>query len=161
MPTEKEINQQIEILAETGRKIVNCFTFFGSQTDFKPAPNKWSARQILQHLTDSEIVLAYRLRTVLANHQPKLMAFDQDAWSATLAPEVEGLALMAASFNANRNLTVILLKGIPAELWERKGLHEEAGEMSTFDLVVRNTKHCLSHLAQLEKFMEMSQAVPT
>lgn len=159
MPTMQEIDELITILQETERKIAECFISFGSRIDFKPAPGKWSARQILHHLTDSEIVLAYRLRTLLSDKQPMMKAFDQNAWSAALAFESEELALMKSCFEANRNLTIRLLKKIPAELWSKKGVHEEAGEMSTYDLVVRNTKHCLSHLAQLEKLKEKSAAV--
>jgi len=159
MPTNNEINEQITILQETERKISECFISFGSRIDFKPAPEKWSARQILHHLTDSEMVLAYRLRTLLADRDPKMPAFDQNSWSAALAVELEELALLKSCFEANRNLTIRLLKKIPADLWSKKGVHEEAGEMSTYDLVVRNTKHCVSHLTQLEKLMEMSRGM--
>jgi len=158
MPTAREIDEQVSILQETARKISECFSSFGSRIDFKPAPEKWSARQILHHLTDSEVVLAYRLRTILSDQNPKMPGFDQNLWAATLAPELEELALMKSCFEANRNLTIRLLKKIPAALWEKKGVHEEAGEMRTYDLVVRNTKHCLSHLQQLEKLEELSKA---
>lgn len=156
METEREIKEQIAVLEETGRKIAESFRSFVPMMDYKPAPEKWSARQVLHHLTDSEIVLAYRLRTLLADKQPMLKAFDQNDWAATLAPELEDLGLMAAVFEANRKLTVSLLRKIPPQLWDKKGVHEEAGEMTTLGLVVRNTKHCLSHLNQLEKLKEMA-----
>jgi len=159
MLTAREIDEQLSILQETGRKISECFSSFGPRMDFKPSPEKWSARQVLHHLTDSEIVLAYRLRTLLSDQQPILKAFDQNSWSATLAPELEELSFMKSCFEANRNLTIRLLKKIPAALWEKKGVHEEAGEMRTYDLVVRNTNHCLRHLEQLGKLEEFSKAV--
>lgn len=159
MLSAREIDEQLSILQETGRKISECFSSFGPKMDFKPSSEKWSAREVLHHLTDSEIVLAYRLRTLLSENQPMLKAFDQNNWSATLAPEQEELPLMKSCFEANRNLTIRLLKKIPASLWEKKGVHEEAGEMRTYDLVVRNTSHCLRHLEQLQKLTEASQAV--
>ncbi|MCI0406785.1 MAG: DinB family protein [candidate division Zixibacteria bacterium] len=159
MLSAREIDEQLSVLQETGRKISECFSSFGPRMDFKPSPEKWSARQVLHHLTDSEIVLAYRLRTILSEKQPILKAFDQNDWSATLAPEREELAFMKGAFEANRNLTIRLLKKIPAALWEKKGVHEEAGEMRTYDLVARNTTHCLKHLEQLGKLAELSKAV--
>ncbi len=159
MLSAREIDEQLSILQETGRKISECFNSFGTRLDFKPVPEKWSARQVLHHLTDSEIVLAYRLRTLLADREPTMKAFDQNSWSATLAPELEELSFMKNCFEANRNLTIRLLKKIPAELWEKKGVHEEAGEMRTYDLVVRNTAHCLRHLEQLQKLTEASQGM--
>ncbi|MGH8004834.1 MAG: DinB family protein [Limisphaerales bacterium] len=158
MPTAREIDEQITILQETERKISECFSSFGSRLDFKPAPEKWSARQVLHHLTDSEMVLAYRLRTLLADQNPKMPAFDQNLWAVALAPELEELPLLKSCFEANRNLTIRLLKRIPAALWEKKGVHEEAGEMRTYDLVVRNATHCLKHLEQLQKLEQQSQA---
>ncbi len=159
MTGEREIKEQIKILEETGRKIAESFRSLAPRMDYKPSPEKWSARQILHHLTDSEIVLAYRLRTLLSDREPLMKAFDQNAWAATLAPELEELDLMAAVFEANRKLTVSLLKKIPQPLWDKKGVHEEAGEMTVFGLVVRNTKHSLSHLNQLEKLREMATGV--
>lgn len=159
MLTAKEIGEQITILQETGRNILECFSSFGERIDFKPSPEKWSARQILHHLADSELVLAYRLRTILADANPKFPGFDQNLWAAVLTPELQELALLKSSFEANRNLTIRILKKIPAALWERKGMHEEAGEMRTYDLVARNTTHCLKHLEQLRKLSEASQAV--
>jgi hypothetical protein len=159
MISAREIDEQLSILQETGRKISECFSSFGSRLDFKPSPEKWSAREVLHHLTDSEIVLAYRLRTLLSEREPILKAFDQNSWSATLAPEREELAFMKGAFEANRNLTIRLLKKIPAALWEKKGVHEEAGEMRTYDLVMRNTSHCLRHLEQLQKLSKASQEV--
>ena len=72
MLTAREIDEQVSILQETGRQISEWFFSFGPRIDFKPSPEKWSARQILHHLTDSEMVLAYRLRTVLADQNPKM-----------------------------------------------------------------------------------------
>src|ERR1039458_4940011 len=54
---------------------------FGEEEDFLPAPGKWSIRQIVAHLADAEMVGAHRFRQVIAEDNPTLMAFDQDAWA--------------------------------------------------------------------------------
>jgi hypothetical protein len=159
MATEREIKEQLGILEQTGERIAENFKSFAPIMDYRPSPEKWSARQVLHHLTDSEIVLAYRLRTLLSDDQPMMKAFDQNAWAEALASELEDLDLMASVFGSNRKLTVSLLKKIPSHLWDKKGFHEEAGEMTVFGLVVRNTKHSLSHLNQLEKLKEMAGVV--
>ena len=51
----------------------------GAEEDFATAPGKWSIRQIAAHLADSELVGAHRLRQVIAEDNPTLIAFDQDA----------------------------------------------------------------------------------
>lgn len=47
---------------------------------FQPAPDKWSIHQLLIHVTDSEILSTHRLRKVLAEEEPLLLSFNQEAW---------------------------------------------------------------------------------
>src|SRR5271157_831974 len=56
----------------------------GDEEDFVPAPGKWSVRQIVAHLADSEIVGSDRFRRVIAEENPTLVWWDQDAWAANL-----------------------------------------------------------------------------
>ena len=48
------------------------------------APGKWSILHVLDHLTDQEIVNAFRLRSVVAEDEPPLRGYDQDRWAKTL-----------------------------------------------------------------------------
>src|SRR3954447_13358363 len=57
---------------------------FGEEEDFVIAPGKWSVRQIVAHLADSELVGAHRMRLIIAQENPTLTAFDQDAWTGNL-----------------------------------------------------------------------------
>ena len=56
----------------------------GEEVDFAPAPGKWTIRQIMAHLADAEMVGAHRLRLVVAEDNPTLTSFDQDAWTRNL-----------------------------------------------------------------------------
>src|SRR5688500_17193707 len=56
----------------------------GSEYDYVPGPGKWSVRQIVAHVADAEIVGADRFRRILAEDNPILQAFDQDAWAVNL-----------------------------------------------------------------------------
>src|ERR1035441_3402148 len=56
----------------------------GEEEDFVSAPGKWTIRQILAHVADAELVGAHRLRQVIAEDSPLLIAFDQDAWTRNL-----------------------------------------------------------------------------
>jgi len=51
---------------------------------FQPAPGKWSIHQIVIHVTDDEILSTHRLRKVLAEEEPLLLSFDQEAWTDNL-----------------------------------------------------------------------------
>src|SRR5580658_6718556 len=49
----------------------------------RPAPGKWSVAEILAHLADVEIVVGWRMRSILGTPGTPIQAFDQDAWVAS------------------------------------------------------------------------------
>src|SRR5204863_6853756 len=54
------------------------------ELDARPAPDKWSAREIVHHLADSEMTSAIRLRMLLAVDNPKIYGYDQDEFARRL-----------------------------------------------------------------------------
>ncbi len=49
------------------------------QLDARPAPGKWSAREVVHHLADSEMTAATRLRLLIATDNPQIFGYDQEA----------------------------------------------------------------------------------
>src|SRR5260370_8615648 len=97
----------------------------GEEVDYTPAPDKWSIRQIMAHLADSELVGAHRLRLVIAQENPTLTALDQDAWPKNLdyAPRKPPQSL--ETFLRLRAENYDLLKELPESAFERFGSHTE------------------------------------
>src|SRR5262249_43522030 len=113
------------------------------------APGKWSARDILCHLADCEIVFAFRLRQALAEDHHVIQPFDQNKWAApyrTLDP-----AAALATFEAVRNWNVALLRGVDRPQMSKGVTHPERGEMTFATIVETMAGHDLNHLAQLEE----------
>lgn len=112
---------------------------------------KWSIVQVLQHLADSEIVWAWRLRLVLAHDRPTIHGYDQDRWAERLryaeADADEALATFATLRRANLRLVAA---ASPADL-ARAGVHAERGEESVGQLVRLYAGHDLAHLAQIDR----------
>src|SRR5262245_22941655 len=48
----------------------------------RPAPEKWSPAEIIAHLADCEIVVGWRMRSILGAPGTPIQAFDQDAWAS-------------------------------------------------------------------------------
>src|SRR5690349_3462260 len=72
----------LAVIAATGGKLEHLFQALGPErADKSPAPGKWSAREILCHLADSEVVFAFRLRQALAQDHHVIQPFDQDDWA--------------------------------------------------------------------------------
>jgi uncharacterized damage-inducible protein DinB len=115
------------------------------------APGKWSIAQVLQHLADSELVWAYRVRMILTHDRPPLIGYDQDLFADRLkyrdADAHEALALFTAVRGANLRL---LDQASEADL-HRVGLHEERGEESVASLIRLNAGHDIMHLRQIDR----------
>jgi hypothetical protein len=112
----------------------------------RPAPREWSAAELLGHLWDSEIAYSFRARAILAQDEPRLIGYDQDAWAALARP---AFAELLAAFAALRTANLALIGQTPRERWERVGLHEERGRLSFRLLTETTAGHDCAHLKQL------------
>ncbi|HUP02952.1 MAG TPA: DinB family protein [Bryobacteraceae bacterium] len=127
---------------------------FGEEEDFSPAPGKWSARQIMAHLADAEVVFAHRLRQIAGDDNPTLIAFDQEAWARNLNYAGRKPKQSLEAFRRLRAENHELLKNLPSNAFERAGNHTEAGRMTLTQLVERNANHTESHARQLQALRE-------
>lgn len=117
-----------------------------------PAPGKWSARDTLCHLADSEIVFAFRLRQTLADDHHRIQPFDQEQWARPYASAAPDVAL--STFEAVRNWNVALLKSVTPEQLAKPVNHPERGDMIFATIVETMAGHDLNHLKQLEAIAE-------
>ena len=114
-----------------------------------PAPDKWSAREILCHLADCEIAFGFRLRQTLAEDNHTIQPFDQEKWAAPYANLSADEAL--AAFAAVRRWNHLLIDGALEEFAEKAVTHPERGAMTFATIVETMAGHDLNHLAQLER----------
>jgi hypothetical protein len=121
------------------------------QLSEREAPNKWSCRQLLAHLADSELVGGFRFRMILAHDRPAIPAYDQDAWAGSLGYETADAAASLDTFAALRRSNVRLMKAATAEQDERVGIHTERGAESLGFLKRIYAGHDLVHLKQLAR----------
>ena len=127
---------------------------FGEEEDFVPAPGKWSARQIVAHLADMELVAAHRFRQVIAEDHPTLVAIDQDAWSANLDYARRKPKQSLETFRRLRAENFELLKALPEAAFERTGNHTENGSVTLLRLLEGYAGHAESHARQLQELRE-------
>jgi hypothetical protein len=119
----------------------------------RPAPGKWSVGEILAHLSETELVGGYRVRTILGAPGTPIQAFDQDKWAeaggyARRDPR-ESLTLFAALREANLKL----LKSLRPEQWKQCGMHAERGEESVEKIVRMFAGHDCNHIQQIERIL--------
>jgi uncharacterized damage-inducible protein DinB len=112
---------------------------------------KWSIRQVLRHLADSELVWGYRLRLVLSQDRPPLTGFDQDRWAERLHYDEADVATALEEFALLRRGNLKLLDRATPDDLERVGVHTERGEESVEHMIRLYAGHDLLHLRQIER----------
>jgi hypothetical protein len=115
------------------------------------APGKWSIRDVIQHMADSELVGGFRLRMVLAHERPRLVGYDQDLWANRLEYGTVDVGEALDQFTTLRRANVRIWSRLtPADL-TRVGIHGERGEESLDRMRKLYAGHDLLHLAQVER----------
>jgi uncharacterized damage-inducible protein DinB len=145
----------LEVISATSKKLKDFATALGAAGIERPtAPGKWSAREILCHLADCEIVFAYRLRQALAEDHHIIQPFDQDKWASTYSGYDAASAL--AAFSSVRKWNLDFIRKIPAQAKSKAVTHPERGEMQLYTIVETMAGHDLNHLKQIEKIAGQS-----
>jgi len=112
-------------------------------------PGKWTGKQVLAHLADAEIGIAFRIRQVLSEDNHRIQPWDEGAWARRYTDVDVESAL--GSYMASRRWNLSLLRGLsPADL-EREAFHPERGPETLGTIVRVLAGHDLNHLAQLER----------
>jgi hypothetical protein len=137
---------------------VVCTGAAGAELDFQPGPGKWSIRQIACHLADSEMVARVRMCRVIAEDNPPLTAYDENAWAARLDYRRRKFSQALETFRRVRGENYELLKELPEETYARSGTHSEKGPMRLADLLRIYAEHAEGHARQMREAREAWKA---
>ncbi|MCJ8013423.1 DinB family protein [Paenibacillus sp. KQZ6P-2] len=118
---------------------------------FQPAPDKWSIHQIVIHVTDDEILSTHRMRKVLAEEEPLLLSFDQEAWADNLGYERLDREQHLLLFQILRASMLPLLENLTPEQLERVGKYPDGVRYTFKELLEFRVQHVRDHLAQIER----------
>jgi len=118
--------------------------------DFRYAPDKWSAKEVLGHVCDTERVFAYRaLRIARADATP-MEGFEQDDYVRNGPFAYRPLADLIEDYIAVRRATVSLLRSLDEAAWSRRGIANK-NEVSVRGLAYIIAGHELHHRRILEQ----------
>lgn len=124
---------------------------------YKPAPDKWSIHQILIHVTDSEISSTSRLKKVLAEDEPTLISFDQDAWANNLGYDLLEREQYLLLFKLLRSSMQKILDNLTSEQSERVGVYIDQARFTFKQLIEYRVEHVRGHIAQIERVKKAYQ----
>jgi DinB superfamily len=116
--------------------------------DARPAPGKWTAREVVHHLADSEMTAAIRLRLLLAADNPAILGYDQDEFARRLHYE-RPIGASLDAFKASRGTTGEILDCMSEDDWRREGTHTEYGRYTIEKWLEIYSTHAHKHAEQI------------
>lgn len=120
------------------------------ELDARPAPEKWSAREIVHHLADSEMTSAIRLRLLLVEDRPAIKGYDEAEFARKLYYD-RPIAASLDAFRAARQTTAELLDRMTEAEWEREGTHTAHGRYAVEDWLRIYADHAHNHADQIRR----------
>jgi hypothetical protein len=111
------------------------------------APGKWSARQVLIHLAQTELALTTRVRFAVSQEGYTAQAFNQDDWVPIDAKLDARTALDA--YTALRRMNAIMFRNLSQAQRDRQFTHPEYGSLTAAWVAAQMAGHDIHHYKQL------------
>ncbi|MCZ8521713.1 MULTISPECIES: DinB family protein [Paenibacillus] len=121
------------------------------QLSWKPAPEKWSIKEVVSHLTDHLVVTGFRIRQIVSESVPQLPAFDQDAWVTVIRANEVSLEEHLGTYEALLAVNVPVLQRLEPEAWLRTAVNPRGKTVTLAELLEGFSKHVGVHLDQIER----------
>jgi len=128
-----------------------------SELSAHPIAGKWSAREIVQHLADSEMNSAIRLRKLLTEDDPQIQGYDQEHYASLLRYNERDIAPALDALRGARVTSAQLLDSMTDADWSREGTHSESGRYTAEDWLRIYAAHAHNHAAQIRRLREALQ----
>jgi hypothetical protein len=119
----------------------------------RPAPDKWSVAEILAHLADVEIVIGWRMRSILGSPGTPVQAYDQNAWVTAGHYEKRDPRKSVELHRVVREANLALVKSLSPDQWKHYGQHAERGQESIEHIVRMVAGHDINHIRQIERII--------
>ena len=153
--TPEERNELITTYAAGYDEVMNALDGFPADSlSAHPIPGKWSAREIVHHLGDSESFSAARLRKLLIEDNAVIQGYDQDEYATKLRYNERDMAPALEAFRCARESTMQLIGLMTEDDWQRAGTHSESGRYTTEDWLKIYAAHAHNHAAQIRRVRE-------
>jgi hypothetical protein len=120
------------------------------ELDARPEPGKWTAREIVHHLADSEMTSAVRMRNLIATDNVAIVGYDQEVFARRLHYD-RPIAASLSAFKAARETTAELLDRLSEADWKREGTHTEHGRYGMDTWLGIYSVHAHNHADQIRR----------
>lgn len=92
-----------------------------SRGGYRYAPAKWSIREVVGHMSDTERIFSYRALRIARNDPTPLASFDENAYADIAGHDAHTLAALADEWSVVRNASVALFASLDDAALVRRG----------------------------------------
>ena len=92
-----------------------------NKSKYRYAPDKWSIKTLLRHVTDTERIFGYRIVAIARGDSQPLPGFDENIYAAGSDADERPFADLFEEWRAVRAATIAMLRGLSARSWDRSG----------------------------------------
>ncbi|MGB7437832.1 MAG: DinB family protein [Candidatus Acidiferrum sp.] len=141
----------LEILQEQQRALVRLLSpLTEKQAEFRYAPGKWSIKEVIGHISDTERIFAYRLLRIGRGDQTPLAGFEQDGYIQAGNFSARKVSDLLQEFSTVREATISLVRYFDDAAWLRRG-NASGKEVSVLALAFVIAGHERHHRILLEE----------
>ena len=116
---ESDVLSALQAQAEVTHTAIMTFS---ERPDHRYAPGKWSVKQVVGHMADTERVFGFRALWFARADPAPLPGFEQDDWMAASDFDALSLPALLAEFQAARASNMMMLAHLSPDAWERRGI---------------------------------------
>jgi uncharacterized damage-inducible protein DinB len=110
-----------ELVAQRARLLNGLSPLSDEQAEYRYAAGKWSIKELVGHLSDAERIFAYRLLRIGRGDETPLPGFEENDYVRSAGAHQRPFGELLDEWAAARDATSALVRGMPAEAWERRG----------------------------------------
>lgn len=147
-----KVRQGEDLMALMQSQLDEVRTAFGrfpeTRGTYRYAPDKWSVKELLGHLSDVERIFCYRALRFARKDPTALPGFDENDYAPAMEADGRKLADLLEEWLDVRRATISFLRGLPAEAWGRRGI-ANGKEISVRALAYAIAGHARHHLEVL------------
>lgn len=148
------MNNKTEILSEYQKGyelIIDMLNELPNEVfDYKPSDDKWTVREIIVHIVDSELNGSIRLRTAIAENNHSVTPYDQDKWAKLLLYGQQSIDDNLQLFKQLRSVNYKLLQNLDYKAWGSNYFsHPERGKITVPEHIKELTQHIDTHINQI------------
>jgi len=118
---------------------------------WRPAPGKWSAHEVVCHCADSETISSTRIRFLAGEERPAILGYDPDRWAQRFDYHSLPLEMALRQIDQVRAWTFDLIRRFPDATWSREGTHTESGRYGAETWLATYAEHLEIHARQIER----------